>query len=385
MKKRILCLIALSAFSVRDLRAETGVTRDEIVIGLCGPLTGRVKEVGLASQEGARAYFDYVNATGGVDGRRIRLISSDDQYDPEKAVACFREIQDKALAGVAFGGAPAAVKYAVLAEKNGFPIVGFIAGNQFLYEPLKRNVFLLHSSFAAVTASVGEQLWQKAGLRKFGIIYQNDALGSSFLDGLSQALAKHNSSIAAQASYEREAKDFKQAIEAVRRARPAVVVLAGAYMSVIEIAREIKTSGWDPVIINVTGSDMFVKMLGPLAEGAIIALGVPPTDREELRGVKLYRKVLKQYQPKAKPGQISIQGFINAMILVEGLKRIGKDLSREKLVAAIESIRDWDIGLGPGAQITYSAQRHTGYLADFFVVVKNGKMIDITDWKQFAR
>jgi len=386
---RVIAALALG-IATGFSRAETGITDEEILIGSCGVLSGPTKDLGLKSIEGVKAYFQSINDSGGVFGRRLNLISLDDEYNPDVAIECFKKLQDKGVfAGVAFAGAPTSVKHGSMAELNKFPIVGFLSGSQFLFDPFKRYVIPVRGSYQDEVKGVVEHLWKDAGRRRFSVIYQNDALGSSVLDGARQALAAHGAAPLSVQSIPRDNKDaavLGAAVQTVKSADPQVVILGMSFGISPSVVHQAASLGWRPRFATCPrGGDPYIKILGKEAEGTIFSQATPPPTRTDLKAVAMYNKLMKKHFPQSDPNLVGLEGFSYAMVLVEGLKRAGKDVSREKLIDAIEAMDDVDLGFGPGLNLHYSKTLHKGFKNVYYTVVKDGKAVDLTDWKQFAR
>jgi branched-chain amino acid transport system substrate-binding protein len=173
---------------------------------------------------------------------------------------------------------------------------------------------------------------------------------------------------------------------AVRAANPQAVVLVGPYAPVAAIVMKAHATGWRPVFLTVSfvGTEKFIAEAGKDAEGTIITQVVPPYTRTDFPTVALYRQALSTYYPTEQPSFVSLEGFVDAMVLVEGLKRAGKDLTREKLIRAVESINDQEIGLGSRLVLKYSPTRHKGFDQIYTTVVHNGKPEIVDDWKTLA-
>jgi branched-chain amino acid transport system substrate-binding protein len=144
---------------------------------------------------------------------------------------------------------------------------------------------------------------------------------------------------------------------------------------VAAIVKKAHAAGWRPQFLTVSfvGTEEFIKEAGPDAEGMIITQVVPPYDRTDYPTVAAYRKYLAKYYPDTPPSFVSLEGFVDAMVLVEGLKRTGKDLTREKFITAIESIHDLNVGLGPRLILNYSASNHKGFDNVYTTVVRAAK------------
>ncbi len=375
----LLCIWMLA--SCAAVAQTPGVTATEILIGSCSALDGPSRMLGLQTTIGASAYIDMVNEQGGVHGRKLRLSPYDDSYDPEKAPVCFARLQkDNVFAAGFFVGTPTAAKYVPLAEANKLPVVGLFTGAQFLREPLHHYVLNIRASYYDETREQVDHLWG-AGIKSIAVIYPEDAFGATVLEGVKIALKKHGATPVTTASYPRQTLQVDGAIAAVQAKNPQAVVIVGSYAPVAQIVKHSHAQGWRPLFLTVSfvGTDEFIHEAGPDAEGTIITQVVPPYYMTELPTVALYHKALQKHFSAAQPGFVSLEGFVDAMVLVEGLKRAGRDLSREKLIAAIESIHDYDIGLGPALKLNYSPTDHSGFHAVYPTVVKSGKAVLFTD------
>ena len=364
-----------------------GVTNNQILIGSCSALDGPARFLGLQTIVGATAYLNHVNAEGGVFGRKIQLLAFDDGYEPANAENCFKRLmkEDVFSAGF-FVGTPTAAKYVPMAEANKIPVVGLFTGAELLYTPLKHYVLNVRASYYDETREQVDNLWNVLGVRKIGVIYQDDAFGQAVLSGLQLALKKHNSSPVGMGTFPRNTLDVEKGIAMVRQQNPGAVLLVGPYAPVAEIIKKSHSMGWHPLFLTVSfvGTEKFITEAGKDAEGTIITQVVPPYSRTDFPTVALYRDALKTFYPAEQPSFVSLEGFVDAMVLVEGLRRAGKDPTREKLIIAIESIQNKDLGLGPKLNLKYSATRHKGFDQIYTTVVRNGKPEIVDDWKTLA-
>lgn len=361
-----------------------GVTDNTILIGSCSALDGPAKFLGTQTVLGATAYLHIINDKGGVHGRRVQLQAFDDGYDPDKTTACFnRLLKEDVFAAGFFVGTPTAAKYVPMAEEHRLPVVGLFTGAQLLYSPLKHWVINVRASYYDETREMVDGLWNDQNVTKIGVLYQDDAFGKAVLEGVKLALEKHHGTPTGLGTFQRNTLNVDAGIKAVRAANPEAVVLVGPYAPVAEIVKRSHAQGWRPRFLTVSfvGTEAFVKDAGRDAEGTIITQVVPPPDRTDLATISLYRDALKKYYPGTEPSFVSLEGFVDAMVLVEGLKRAGKDLTREKLIESIESIHNLDVGLGPRLVVSYSATEHKGFKQVYATLVKDGKPVVFTDWK----
>ncbi len=379
------CLFAIAPSALAQ--GTPGVTDKEVLIGSCSALEGPSHFLGMETVTGAKAYLDMVNDSGGVDGRKLKLIAYDDSYDPAKTEACFdRLMEQKVFALGFFVGTPTAVKYVPLAESNKIPLVGLFTGAQTLYVPFRHWVVNVRASYFDETREQVDGLWGKLGYKKIGVIYPDDPFGATVLDGVKTALKAHSAEPVATASYVRQTAQVGGAIDTVKPANPEAVVLVGPANTVAPILKQAHAKGWKPLFLTVSfvGTDDLIQAAGSDAEGMVITQVVPPYYLTELKCVALYRRTLTKYFPSSQPSFVGLEGFVDAMVLVEGLKRAGKDLTREGLIHSIESIRDLDIGLGPELKLDYGSRDHKGFDHVIPTVVRGGRAVPFTDWSMAA-
>jgi branched-chain amino acid transport system substrate-binding protein len=360
-----------------------GVTDKEIVIGSCAALEGPSSFLGRETVIGAEVYFQSINEEGGVNGRKLRLVSYDDSYDPAKTQACWDKlIAQKVFAMGFFVGTPTAVKYVPLAESNQIPLIGLFTGAQTLYTPLRRWVINVRASYGDETREQIDGLWKTLHFRKIGVIYPDDTFGATVLSGVQAALKDNGSEPIATASYVRQTNQTAGAIQKVKAANPDAVIVVGPSNTVAPIVKQAHAQGWKPLFVTVSfvGTDELISDAGAEAEGMVVTQVVPPYYLTDLKTVALYRRTLQKYQPNARPNFVSLEGFVDAMVMVEGLKKAGKDLTREGLIHGIESLHELDLGLGPELKLDYSAKDHKGFDHVIPTVIRGGRAVPFTDW-----
>jgi len=202
------------------------------------------------------------------------------------------------------------------------------------------------------------------------------------LDGVQAALASHGAAPAEIASYPRQTTRVGEAIDKVRAANPQAVVVVGPSNTVAPILKAAHGKGWKPLFLTVSfvGTDELIKQAGSDAEGMVITQVVPPYYLTTLKTVALYRRTLQQYNASARPNFVSFEGFIDAMVLVDGLTKAGKNPTRESLIRAIDTLHDKDMGLGPELKLDYSPKDHKGFVHVIPTVIRGGTAVPFTDW-----
>jgi branched-chain amino acid transport system substrate-binding protein len=365
----------------------SGVSDKEVLIGSCSALEGPSKFLGTETVAGARAYFDLINEAGGVDGRKLRLVAGDDSYDPAKTEACFDKLMhEKVFALGFFVGTPTAVKYVPMAESNKVPLVGLFTGAQTLYQPLRHWVINVRASYFDETREQIDGLWNVLGYRKIAVIYPDDPFGAAVLEGVKAALKAHAAEPIAIASYPRQTTQVGKAIDSVQGANPDAVVVVGPSNTVAPILKQSHMRRWKPLFSTVSfvGTDELIKEAGDDANGVVVTQVVPPYYLTEFKAVTMYRGALQKFSPGVQPNFVSFEGFVDAMVLVEGLKRAGKDLTREGLIHGIESIHEMDLGLGPQLKLDYGPRDHKGFDHVVPTVIRGGRAVPFTDWSTAA-
>jgi branched-chain amino acid transport system substrate-binding protein len=383
--------VAVGSLAVRPTptaaQSTPGVTETEILIGSCSALEGPSKFLGQQTVIGAKAYFNWTNDEGGVNGRKLKLISADDSYDPAKTQACFDHLMsEKVFALGFFVGTPTAVKYVPLAETNKVPLIGLFTGAQTLYTPLRHWVVNVRASYFDETREQVDGLWKTLGYKRIGVIYPDDAFGAAVLEGVKAALKEHGAEPASVASYQRQSAQVGAAIDSVRSADPEAVVVVGPANTAAPILKQAHGKGWSPLFLTVSfvGTDELITEAGGDAEGVVITQVVPPYYMTEFKSVQLYRRALTKYFPGEQPNLVSLEGFVDAMAMVEGLRRAGKELTREGLIHGLESIHDFDMGLGPQLKLDYGPRDHKGFDHVIPTVVRGGRAVPFTDWTTVA-
>jgi branched-chain amino acid transport system substrate-binding protein len=368
-----LCLAFASGLA--GLAQAQGVTADTILIGQSAALSGPAQALGQDMKAGIEAYFGYVNGKGGVHGRKLVLKSLDDGYEPERAKANTTELieKERVLALLGYVGTPTSNAALPLFTQAKVPFVGAFTGAQSLREPFNRYVFNVRASYFDETEAIVDHL-ARAGVSKIAVFHQNDAYGQAGLAGVERALKKRGMAIAGTATVERNSVDVKKAVDTLSAGNHQAIVLISAYKSCAAFIRDMKRLNINPQFWNVSfvGSKALSEELGESGRGVQISQVVPFPWGSTTAVVKEYQRVIS---PDGKDiyNFSSLEGYLAAKVLVEGLKRAGKSPTREKLVDAMEDMGRVDLG---GFVINYSPTNHNGsQFVDLTIVSKNGKFM----------
>lgn len=366
-----ICGAVLLSLSNPPLHAEDGVFKDKILFGQVAALDGPARALGQGMREGILAAFEEANRGGGITGRKLELKSIDDGYEPEKTIEAINGAinQDKVFALVGAVGTPTSKAGQPIATAAKVPFIGPFTGAEFLRNPFNRYVVNVRSSYFQETEAWIEHLTTDLGITRIAILYQDDAFGLAGLAGVKNAMAKRNMALVAEGTFKRNTTAIKSALLEIMKGQPQAVVTVGPYKPIaefIKLARQLKLDAAF-VAISFVGSDSLAQELGNQGAGVIVSQVVPfPGDRS-LPVVMSYQTALSAVDSKAKPGFVSLEGYLVGQLVVEALKRIPGEPTREAFLDAIERA-PFDLG---GVKLSFSATQNQGSNQVYFTVLQS--------------
>jgi len=373
-------LAALLALGLTQAQAEDGVTDTSITLGMSSPFTGPNGLYGMQMREAITAYFDQINKSGGINGRKIELITIDDGYETDRTVANTKTlIQDKkvfALMGY-YGSTPTTEALNKVFGPAKVPLIGTISGAGTLRElpstnPNSRYMFNIRASYADEAEAVVDQILG-LGLKNIAVFYQNDGFGKSGLEGVTNALKRANLAPVAVGTVERNSLDVSKATEAISKSNPQAVVMVTLYKPTAAFVKAMKQMGQFPMLLTLSpvGGEVLAQELGNEARGIGISQVVPYPWNDTIGIVREYHKALGKQ--KDKYSYYGLEGYITARLVAEGIKKMGKDVTREKLVATLEGFQNFDLG---GFKVSYGPNNRLGSrFVELTVVGSGGKVI----------
>ncbi len=358
--------------------AENGITDQKIVLGQSAAFSGPAAQLGIEMHAGAKAYFDEINAQGGVYGRRIEIVTADDKYEPDLAAANTKQLIEKDNVFALFGyvGTPTSNAALPVFTQAKVPFFAPFTGAQSLREPLNREVFNIRASYFDETDHLVEKL-VNTGIKNIAVFYQNDAYGKAGLEGVQRALKKMNVQMVETATVERNSLDVAKAVSTILPKRPDAVIEISAYASSAAYIKAMRKAGYTGQFYNVSfvGSQPLADALGKDGVGIVISQVVPFPWTSSVPVVGEYNKLLTKTGIK-NPNFTSLEGFLAAKIFVEGLRRAGKDLTREKLVKALETINIHNYDAG-GFDVNFSPSNHSGSkFVEMTMITKDAKFLN---------
>jgi ABC-type branched-subunit amino acid transport system substrate-binding protein len=350
-----------------------GVTADEIRFGIAAPFSGSTRDLGLQMKLGIEVAFAEANSRGGINGRKLRLVAADDGYEPARTVDAMKDLYDTEQVFGIIGnvGTPTAVVSLPFALEHRMLFYGaFTGANLLRNNPPDRYVFNYRASYAEETDAVVRYLVHVRKLKpeQIAVFAQQDAFGDAGFAGVARAmraLRGGDEGNILRLNYKRNTIDVDDAVARLRQAKGGIkaVVMVATYRAAAKFIEKTRDAYPQMIYTNVSfvGSSSLAEelmLLGPrFANGVIVTQVVPPI--ESYASIVLeYKHALATYSSTSEvPDYVSFEGYLAARILVEGLRRTApSSLDTERVVDALESLRDYDIGLG--VPVNFSRTEH---------------------------
>lgn len=350
--------------------ADDGVTGNAILFGQVAALQGPAKDLGEGMRQGILAAFAEANRQGGVFGRVLELKSLDDGYEPERTIEATKKIlaEDKVFALIGAVGTPTSKASMPIATAAKVPFIGPFTGADFLRNPYNRYVVNIRASYFEETEAWIEHLTKDLGISRIAILYQDDAFGLAGLEGVERAMSKRHMSLVASGAFTRNTTAVKSALLDIMKGQPQAVVMVAPYKPVAEFIKLAHQVRLDAVFVAISfvGSDSLASELGDQGAGVIVSQVVPFPWDKSLPVVASYQKAMVAADANAKPGFVSLEGYLVGRLVVEALKRVGAEPTREKLLDAITQ-SPFDLG---GVTLSYGPMRNQGSDQVYFTILQ---------------
>lgn len=398
---------ASSATSSSD--SYEGVSDNEIVLGVSAAFSGPSRGLGIELYRGAQAYFTHVNLQGGVHGRQIALKLYDDGYQPVPSVQNSMDLllEDQVFALFGYVGTPTVTRVLPILKKfqqeNIYMFFPFTGAQPQREPPYGEFAFNLRASYREETAGLVEN-FRNIGRGRIAVFYQADAYGRSGWAGVREALGAHGEQIVGEATYRRGASfsgSMRSQVEILQNAAPDAVICIGAYGACAAFLRDAVDLGLQVPIANLSfvGSENLLQLITgsvedsePYTRHLVNSQVVPSYEDETIPVVKEYGDLMDRHnptlpealhQPDYVPFEksfVSLEGFVNAKLMVEILNRLGDSPSRAQLEEAVFTVRDFDLGIGE--LVSFSEQRRQGMRQLYYTVVDNDRFVPLDNWQE---
>lgn len=378
MSKITVALLSfLVSFALNAVAAKTETAGNTILIGQSGVYSGPLGAFAADNIAVIKAYFDSVNANGGIHGRKLKLVAMDDAFDPKRTVENAKTMIEKDKVFALFnviGTANTAAIYPLL-EAHQIPLVGPYSGATALRDAKFRYLFFTRASYADETEKMVEQL-VSTGIKDIAVAYQDDPFGKSGLQAATEALARRNLKPVSVGAFSLAKLDTDAALaaEAVIKGQPATVIIISAGKGTTSFIKEVLKRGQRPAFycLSVTIAALLSAELGQDAHGIVVSQVAPSPWRSSTPLIREYQQIVAKTGSKSY-AYGSLEGFITAKVAVEALRRAGKNLTREKYQAALEGMSNYDLG---GYAIGYGPGKHAGSsFVDLSIIGRNGQFL----------
>jgi ABC-type branched-subunit amino acid transport system substrate-binding protein len=355
---------------------ERGVTAESVTIGMANALSGPASALGTGVKAGALAYFRKINAAGGVNGRMVKLISYDDGYEPRRTVEATNKLvsEDKVFALFGYVGTPTSTAIMPIIQKEKMIYWGPFTGAEFLRNPVNKYIFNVRGSYFDEAETQVSYLTEKLGKKRIGVLVQNDAYGLAVKGGVIKALRKRNMTLSGEGNFERNTENIDAALAALKAADPEAVIMVGTYKAMAVFIRKAKAEGFGPVFLNVSfvGTAALVRELGGAGDGVLITQVMPSPYDTSL-------PVIRQYQSDMKAAGHSeldytdLEGYIDAVVFVETLRKAGANLTRETFINAAESLK----ASAGGLSFSFSPVNHQAMSKIYLTKISGNKAVPL--------
>jgi branched-chain amino acid transport system substrate-binding protein len=353
-------VLALAFLAGAAFAGDKGVTLNEIRIGasavLSGPLGPQTQDYGV----GARLYFDAVNAAGGVYGRKIVYTTMDDGFDVKRTIENTRKLLMEDQVFLVFNNTGTAQTAAILPLLEETQTIDFgpVTGASAFRDKFNRLMFHVRASYANEAHRIVTQLKQ-TGITRVAVFYQDDPFGKALLGELKIAAAELKVPFALEVKVDPKQPDFKAAAEAIAKAQPQAVILGTAGTTFTNLIKAVQATGIKPGYygFSVASLDVINRELKDGARGIVLAQIMPSLRNTTIPVVAEYIRLLRERSSEAAPSASQFEGFVHAKLLVEGLKRAGKNLTTESFIKGLEGANE--IGFGRFVA-KYSRESHNG-------------------------
>lgn len=353
----ILILLALRATP----HAEPGVSADSILFGQSAAFEGPAASLGVAFRHGLIAAFEEANRSGGVHGRSLELISYDDGYEPEQAIANTTRLieEDAVFALIGEVGTPTSRAVQPIAEMRGVPFIGPFTGAAFLRDAALNTVINVRASYDEEAEALVDYLTDDLGFRRIAILYQDDTFGRAGLAGVTAALDRRALEAVADGTYRRNTTAVKRALLSIRRAEPQAVIIIGAYKPTATFIETAASIGLDVVFATVSfvGSQALANELGDNPHDIIVSQVVPPFNDRSLPVVDRFHTALGVSAPEAEAGFVALEGYITGRLVADALQAIGPEPTRLDFLQLFKTPVTFDI---EGLKLSYSGDDNQG-------------------------
>ncbi len=386
MKKNLFLTCLCFLFCAGSVFAEVGVTNTEIVIGSANDLSGPAAMVGISAKNGMQLKIAEINESGGIHGRKIRLVMEDHAYKPHQAISVVNKMihRDKVFAFVAILGTPTGLAVKPLISKKKIPQLFPVTAASGFFKPYDRYSFGMWTPYYDQARIMIKYFVEKKGRKNIGIMYQDDSYGSIVMEGVVDQLKEYGMKLVAKESYKRGATTFSTQIAKLKKANCDFVALATIITSTVGAISEAHKLGWKVDFGGLSGTyNHFIPYLlkkSGISSDGFYAMGSFPyvyPDHKNPKAREFYKKYVAKFDKK--PDIFTLNGYLAVDTFAAAARKVGPQLTREKLIDTLETFQNRSDGIFDGAPVSYSSTSHQGMEVGMLMMLQKGKWIQITE------
>lgn len=410
MSRTLSAFIAVLALAALVCVALPCRAQDPIRLGMSADFNGPAKGLGIELYRGAALYLDHINRIGGVHGRKIEVVAMDDGYSPDPAIANTVTLVERhnVLALFNYVGTPTTTRILPLLkryEQRGIPLLFPLTGADPLRQPpYEKYVYNFRASYADEGSALVEG-FLGVGRKRIALLYQADSFGRSVWSGVRKALSEHGLFLAGEATYRRGARyvgDMRAQVEIIAQAKPDAVIVAGTSIASAAFIRDARNAGFDTPIATLSFASARETMNllkqedgDEITDGIICSLVVPIHTNAALPALRQFSDLLQKHPPALPEGlvngsvqppslnPVSFEGFLNAKLAVEAIRRLGPGLNRERLDYVLRHTGDFDLGIGDPVRFPPGSNQA---LQDvYFVAIDQGVLHPIDEFGRWRK
>lgn len=351
---------------------DTGPLRIAQSTALSGPLG----ELGQAMHQGAKACFASINAKGGVNGRLIELTVADDGYDVKRALTNVKGFIDDKSNFALFNCMGTPMIEAMLPQviESGMPFFAPFSGALSARPANARNVFNIRASYADEAEQLVQHL-ATIGIRRIAIVYQNNSFGKEVFDATQRSMAKHKLEATAIVTVENNSSDAVPAAAKIAGSNPEAVLVGLAGKPTIDFVKAVRAQrkGLPLYALSIMGAAATLKAMGDDATGIAVSQVVPLPGNTVVPTVREFQQAWKAAGVTLEPSHLALEGYINARVFAEALRRAGKNPTRTGFIDSTWNLKRYDLG---GFEVSFSDSAHNASrFVELTMVSRDGRFI----------
>jgi branched-chain amino acid transport system substrate-binding protein len=364
------CILSTSLCTA-GFAAAQGVSNDTITLGRTAGFTGGVAGAINEQKAAVDAYVAWINKKGGVNGRKVIIKELDDKFDPKTAGDNAKKFIDEGVFAIFLPrGTPHTEAILKVSQPAGVPVIAPSTGAEIFHTPVNRLVFNVRAKYQTETIEAIRH-FATLGQKRLALIHVDDSFGKDGVIGYEAGIKQFGAQSVFIGKFDRVKGDSVQHVPKLKELQPDAIIVIGAVKAISDLIKQSRKAGVTGQFMTQSNnaSAAFIKEVGEIGVGTIMTQVTPPASSAvSLMGIE-YREIAEK--AGATPSYAGMEGFAAAKVMVEGLRRAGRNLTRDSFVAGLESLKKFDLG---GMEVTYGPNDRTGStFVELSIIGKDGK------------